>query len=487
MVNKKNINGSYEDSLNTWAKQEMIANEFISVLSKLFYNKSIELVLFRSQLIDRSASLILYRHSYAENIINKQLKIEDSLDLAKAILHCNVIPSKLDIGKLNGEWIDEKDNFIDAEDFIKIKLKNYITTKPKFKKPVDVVLYGFGRIGRLLVRELVIQGNGHQLRVRAIVTRGNGEDQIVKRASLLRHDSVHGPFRGIAIENPKEKTIYINGHLVLMLAANSPEEIDYTEYGIDNAILIDNTGIYRDRAGLSRHLKAKGISKVLLTAPGKGDIPNIVFGVNEKLVDYKNETVFSAASCTTNAAAPVLAVIEKEFGIAQGHLETVHSYTNDQNLLDNMHKKTRRGRSAPLNLVITETGAAKAVSLIVPSLKGKLTGNAIRVPTPNVSLVILKLTLNKETSVEEINELMRQTSLSGDLVAQVKYSTSADAVSSDFVSEPATLVFDSIATLVSPDKKGIVVYVWYDNEFGYALQVIRVAKNIGGVKRPTYY
>lgn len=487
MVNKKNINGSYEDSLNTWAKQEMIANEFISVLSKLFYNKSIELVLFRSQLIDRSASLILYRHSYAENIINKQLKIEDSLDLAKAILHCNVIPSKLDIGKLNGEWIDEKDNFIDTEDFIKIKLKNYITTKPKFTKPVDVVLYGFGRIGRLLVRELVIQGNGHQLRVRAIVTRGNGEDQIVKRASLLRHDSVHGPFRGIAIENPKEKTIYINGHLVLMLAANSPEEIDYTEYGIDNAILIDNTGIYRDRAGLSRHLKAKGISKVLLTAPGKGDIPNIVFGVNEKLVDYKNETIFSAASCTTNAAAPVLAVIEKEFGIAQGHLETVHSYTNDQNLLDNMHNKTRRGRSAPLNLVITETGAAKAVSLIVPSLKGKLTGNAIRVPTPNVSLVILKLTLNKETSVEEINELMRQTSLSGDLVAQVKYSTSADAVSSDFISEPATLVFDSIATLVSPDKKGIVVYVWYDNEFGYALQVIRVAKNIGGVKRPTYY
>lgn len=487
MENNKNINGSYEESLNVWAKQEMIANEFISVLSKLFYNKSIELVLFRSQLIDRSASLILYRHSYAENIINKQLKIEDSLDLAKAILHCNVIPSKLDIGKLNGEWIDEKDNFIDAEDFIKIKLKNFITTKPKIKKPVDVVLYGFGRIGRLLARELIIQGNGRQLRVRAIVTRGNGEDQIVKRASLLRHDSVHGPFRGIAIENPKDKTIYINGHLVLMLAANNPEELDYTEYGIDNAILIDNTGIYRDREGLSRHLKAKGISKVLLTAPGKGDIPNIVFGVNESMVDYKNETVFSAASCTTNAAAPVLAVLEKKFGIAQGHIETVHSYTNDQNLLDNMHKKTRRGRSAPLNLVITETGAAKAVSIIVPSLKGKLTGNAIRVPTPNVSLVILKLTLNKETSVEEINELMRQTSLSGNLVAQVKYSTSADAVSSDFISEPATLVFDSKATLVSPNKKGIVVYVWYDNEFGYALQVIRVAKNMGGVKRPTYY
>ena len=487
MANNKNINGSYEDSLNEWARQEMHANEFISVLSKLFYNKSVELVLFRSQLIDRSASLILYRHSYAENIINRQLNIKDSLKLAKAILHCNIKPSKIDIGKLNAEWCDTKKDYIDAEDFVKIKLKKFIGSEAKFKLPVDVVLYGFGRIGRLLARELIIQGNGHQLRVRAIVTRGNDDEQIVKRASLLRHDSVHGPFRGVALENLDDKTIYINGHKVLMLAASSPEEIDYTEYGINNAILIDNTGIYRDREGLSRHLKAKGISKVLLTAPGKGDIPNIVFGVNEKSVDYNKETILSAASCTTNAAAPVLSVLEKKFGIEQGHLETIHSYTNDQNLLDNMHNKTRRGRSAPLNLVITETGAAKAVTKIVPSLGGKLTGNAIRVPTPNVSLVILKLTLNKETSVEEINELMRKTSLTGDLVAQVKYSTSADAVSSDFISEPATSVFDSNATLVSANKKGLIAYIWYDNEFGYALQVIRVAKNMAGVKRPTYY
>ena len=487
MANNKNINGSYEDSLNEWARQEMHANEFISVLSKLFYNKSVELVLFRSQLIDRSASLILYRHSYAENIINRQLNIKDSLKLAKAILHCNIKPSKIDIGKLNAEWCDTKKDYIDAEDFVKIKLKKFIGSEAKFKLPVDVVLYGFGRIGRLLARELIIQGNGHQLRVRAIVTRGNDDEQIVKRASLLRHDSVHGPFRGLALENLDDKTIYINGHKVLMLAASSPEEIDYTEYGINNAVLIDNTGIYRDREELSRHLKAKGISKVLLTAPGKGDIPNIVFGVNEKSVDYNKETILSAASCTTNAAAPVLSVLEKKFGIEQGHLETIHSYTNDQNLLDNMHKKTRRGRSAPLNLVITETGAAKAVTKIVPSLGGKLTGNAIRVPTPNVSLVILKLTLNKETSVEEINELMRKTSLTGDLVAQVKYSTSADAVSSDFISEPATSVFDSNATLVSANKKGLIAYIWYDNEFGYALQVIRVAKNMAGVKRPTYY
>lgn len=487
MVQKKDMNGNYEESLNDWAQKEMIANEFISVLSKLFYEKSIELVLFRTQLIDRSASVLLYKHSYLENIINKQLNIEDSLLLAKAILHCDVAPSKLDIGKLGGEWMEEKSNYVDAEDFIRVKLKKFIGDKPKDKGPVDVVLYGFGRIGRLLARQLIIQGNGKQLRVRAIVTRGNDQEAIKKRASLFRHDSVHGPFRGVAIENLDEKTIYINGHKVLMLHANNPEDLDYTEYGINNAVLIDNTGILRDREGLSRHLNAKGISKVLLTAPAKGDVPNIVFGVNEKMIDYDKETVYSAASCTTNASVPVLSILEREVGIDRGHLETVHSYTNDQNLLDNMHKKSRRGRSAPLNLVITETGAASAVTKIIPALKGRLTGNAIRVPTANVSLVVLNLTMKREVTRDEINEMMRKAALSGDLVSQIKYSTSADAVSSDYIGEYITSVVDSHATIVSEDGKNVVLYLWYDNEFGYALQVIRVAKSMAGVTRPTYY
>lgn len=487
MTTKKNINGQFESALKNWAEQEMIANEFISVLTKLFYNKSIELVLYRNQLVDRSASKILYMHSYAENLVGEKLDISISLLIAKSILHNNVSPSKLDIGKLNMEWINNETNFIDIDDFITTKLKEYINIKGANGKPREIVLYGFGRIGRLLARELIIQGNGQQLRVRAIVTRGNDTNQIEKRASLFRHDSVHGQFRGIAIENVDEKSIYINGHKVLMLAANSPEEIDYTDYGINNAILIDNTGIYRDREGLGRHLKANGISKVLLTAPGKDDIPNIVYGVNHAEVDFKNETIFSAASCTTNAAAPVLSIIEKCIGIEKGHLETIHSYTNDQNLLDNFHKKSRRGRSAPLNLVITETGAAKAVSKIIPSIAGKLTGNAIRVPAPNVSLVIMALELKKESSLEEINDIIREATLSGELVSQIKYGTSADAVSSDFTSEPYTSVYDSLATKISGDKKSVVLYVWYDNEFGYSLQVIRIAKNMAGVKRPTYY
>ena len=487
MSTKKNMNGLFESSLNDWADQEMVANEFISVLSKLFYNKSIELVIYRNQLVDRSASKILYMHSYAENLVGEKLCIKTSLQLAKSILHCGVSPSKLDIGKLNLEWIAEGENYTDHDDFIETKLKAYINIAPSYDKPIDVVLYGFGRIGRLLARELIIQGNGKQLRIRAIVTRGNDENQIEKRASLFRHDSVHGPFRGVAVEDTGEKRIYINGHEVLMLAANAPEDLDYTEYGINDAVLIDNTGIYRDREGLSRHLKAKGISKVLLTAPGKGDIPNIVFGVNHAGVDFTNENIFSAASCTTNAAAPILSVIESNIGIEKGHLETIHSYTNDQNLLDNYHKKSRRGRSASVNLVITETGAAKAVSKIIPSIAGKLTGNAIRVPTPNVSLVIMALELKRESSIDEINNLLRETSLSGELVSQIKFGNSADAVSSDYMSEPYTSVYDSLATKISSDNKSVVLYIWYDNEFGYSLQVIRVAKNMAGVKRPTYY
>lgn len=483
----KDMNGSYERSLNDWSYQEKLANEFISVVYKLFYDKSIELVLFRDQLIDRSASVILYRHSYTETIIDKPLRIKDSLKLSKAILRADLGPSTIDIGRLNQEWTEEQMNFVDEEDFISFKLKQLVAKKHSQCRPRDVILYGFGRIGRLLARQLIIQGNGKQLRIRAIVTRGNDDLHIVKRASLFRHDSVHGPFRGVAVENLDDKTIYINGHKVLVIAANSPEEIDYTEYGIKNAILIDNTGVYRDRQGLSRHLKAKGVDKVLLTAPGKGDIPNIVFGVNEKNLNLNAEKIFSAASCTTNAATPILHLIEKEFGIEKGHMETVHSYTNDQNLLDNYHSKYRRGRSAALNLVITETGAAEAVAKAIPGLEGKLTGNAIRVPTPDVSLVILSLTLKRETSVEEVNELMHNASLEGELVQQIKYSTSNDAVSSDFIGESATAIFDSPATQISKDKKDIVVYVWYDNEFGYSLQVIRVAKMIAGVLHPTYY
>jgi len=320
-----------------------------------------------------------------------------------------------------------------------------------------------------------------------VVTRNDSDEDIMKRADLLRNDSVHGAFPGTVIEDFKGKALVVNGHCVHMIAASDPGNIDYTKYGIHDAIVIDNTGVVRDREGLSKHLNSKGVSQVLLTAPGKGDVPNVVYGVNEESFDHKKEKIFSAASCTTNAIVPVLAVIETALGIERGHIETIHSYTNDQNLLDNYHKKYRRGRSAPLNMVITETGADKAVAKVLPPLAGKLTGNAVRVPTPNVSLAILNLTVKKETSKDGVNEILRKAALHGDLVEQIQYSVCNELVSSDLVGNPCASIVDSPATIVSKDNKSMVLYIWYDNEYGYSRQVIRYAKYLADVIRLRYY
>ena len=286
--------------------------------------------------------------------------------------------------------------------FVAKQFKNFVGADKIKLIPRDVILYGFGRIGRIAARELITQaGKGEQLRLRAIVTRDKNPDDILKRADLLRTDSVHGTFPGTVIADVAEQCLWVNGHKIHFISAANPEEIDYTEFGIENAIVIDNTGIWRDRESLGRHLKSKGVAKVLLTAPGKGDIPNVVHGVNHETFDMNSENIWSAASCTTNAIVPVLKVVNDALGIEKGHVETVHSFTNDQNLLDNFHKKFRRGRSAPLNLVITETGAESAIAKVLPELSGKFTGNAIRVPTPNVSLAILNLQLNQELMINK--------------------------------------------------------------------------------------
>jgi glyceraldehyde 3-phosphate dehydrogenase len=303
---------------------------------------------------------------------------------------------------------------------------------------------------------------------------------------LLRNDSVHGAFKGSVIEDLENKALIINGQIVQMIDASNPEDIDYTKYGINNALIIDNTGVFTNREALSRHLKAKGAGKVLLTAPGK-EVPNVVYGINQGTLDVENETIYSAASCTTNAISPVLKVVNDKFGVVKGHIETVHAYTNDQNLLDNMHKKPRRGRSAAINMVITSTGAGNAVTKVIPELKDKLTANAVRVPTPNGSLAILSLELNGTTSVEEMNALIKDAALNGDLVNQIYYSFDPELVSSDIIGNTCCSVFDSNATIVSKDGKNVVLYAWYDNEFGYTKQVIRLAKYVSKVRRAIYY
>ncbi|MBA2611713.1 MAG: glyceraldehyde-3-phosphate dehydrogenase [Bacteroidetes bacterium] len=487
MESLEKTNTDYKAQLNDWIKQEKAALDLINIVGKLWFERSIELILFRNQLVDRSASEIMNLHLYAKNIVKKPISVYETVAIASEILESEVGAGRIDIGRLAFEWDQEKVKYKSQTDFINDKLKDMLgVTNPV--TPKDVVLYGFGRIGRLAARELIAQaGKGEQLRLKAIVTRGNSDIEIVKRADLLRTDSVHGPFPGTVIEDLENKALIINGHTVHMIDAKNPEDIDYTKYGIHDALVIDNTGVFRDREALSRHLKSKGVSKVLLTAPAKGDVPNVVHGVNHETVDVKKETIFSAASCTTNAIMPILQVIDKELGIQKGHIETVHSYTNDQNLLDNYHPKYRRGRSAALNMVITETGAESALKKVLPHLSGKFTANSVRVPTPNVSLAILNLNINKEISKDEVNEIIKRYALQGALVEQIQYAFSNELVSTDIIGSSCPSVFDSQATIVSPDKKSIILYVWYDNEYGYTRQVIRFSKHISEVRRPVYY
>jgi glyceraldehyde 3-phosphate dehydrogenase len=476
----------YEKEVSFQADRRRAGVEFIKIISDLWYDKSIEMVLFRNQLIDKNVSDIINLHEYAGEFVGKPISIFDSVEIAKAIFSLDLPPSKLDIGKLTYEFHLENDKYNDAESFVKDKLKDAKDTQDIH--PKDVVLYGFGRIGRLLARELMSKmGKGNQLRLRAIVTRDkNDASSLEKRASLLRYDSIHGDFQGSVVADPANNALIINGTTVHIITANGPEEIDYTKYGIRDALVIDNTGAFTTEEALSRHLTSKGVAKVLLTAPGKG-VPNIVHGVNQNEYNPDEVNIFSAASCTTNAITPILKAVEDTLGVVKGHLETIHAYTNDQNLVDNMHKKYRRGRAAALNMVITETGAGSAVAKALPSLAGKLTSNAIRVPVPNGSLVVLNLEVNKETSIAEINAIMKKYALEGELVEQIKYSLNNELVSSDIVGTSAPAIYDSNATIVSADGKNIVLYIWYDNEYGYSHQVIRLAKYIAKVRRFTYY
>ncbi|NVJ88929.1 MAG: glyceraldehyde-3-phosphate dehydrogenase [Flavobacteriaceae bacterium] len=474
----------YEKEVTNQAETRKATVEFINIVNELWYDKSIELVFFRNPLVDKRAGEVLNLINYAKEFVNKPITIVDALNIAKAIHKIELPSSKLDIGKLAYECHLNPAGCEDKIEFVKRQLKD--ATVFKEITPKDVVLYGFGRIGRLLARELMSKmGKGSQLRLRAVVTRGEINQAVLeKRASLLRSDSVHGDFLGTVQVELEHNALIVNGTTVHMISANNPEDIDYTTYNINDALIIDNTGAFRDEAALSRHLKAKGASKVLLTAPGKG-VPNIVHGVNHKKYNPDTVDIFSAASCTTNAITPVLKVLEDTYGIKKGHLETIHAYTNDQNLVDNMHSKYRRGRAAALNMVITETGAGKAVAKALPALEGKLTSNAIRVPVPNGSLAILNLQLRSPVTVDGINATLKHHALEGDLVEQIKYSLDNELVSSDIVGTTAPSIFDSKATITDGDT--IVIYVWYDNEYGYSHQVMRLAKHIAKVRRFTYY
>jgi len=486
-VNKEVIENCFSD----WKEREEAAESMIPLIGHLYRHNNVVTSIYGRAIINQSVIGILKSHRFVRQVEQKELSVHDTYAVLKVLDELELSRARIDIGKLAVKY-SEQPSSTSLKDFVKSEIQDIVGTYKEQSSIVnetdeikDVILYGFGRIGRLLARILIEKaGGGNNLRLRAIVVRdGGAKNDLQKRASLLRRDSVHGPFEGtIAVDN-ENSLLIANGNSIKVIYASGPDKVDYTDYGIENAIVIDNTGIWRDEAGLSLHLKSKGVSKVLLTAPGKGEIKNIVYGINNDQI-LSADKILSAASCTTNAITPVLKAIDDEFGVINGHVETVHSYTNDQNLIDNYHKGSRRGRSAPLNMVLTETGAAKAVSKALPKMEGKLTGNAIRVPTPNVSMAILNLNVEKETSVEELNNYLRQLSLHSNLQKQIDFVNSEEVVSSDFVGSRRAGIVDSKATIVS--EKRIILYVWYDNEFGYSAQVIRVANQMAGIIYPAY-
>jgi glyceraldehyde 3-phosphate dehydrogenase len=433
---------------------------------------------------------LLKSHRFVRQVEKKELSAHDTLAVLEVLDRLELGRARIDVGKLAVQYREQGDDQ-SLEAFLRVELADVVGGYEEEQADVaaqntkDIVLYGFGRIGRLLARILIEKaGGGNNLRLKAIVVRkGKASNDLEKRASLLRRDSVHGPFEGtISVDNEKNHLI-ANGNCIQVIYSDGPDRVDYTEYGIDNAIVIDNTGIWRDEDGLGLHLKSKGVAKVLLTAPGKGDIKNIVYGINsDDIAD--SDTILSAASCTTNAITPVLKAINDQFNVIDGHVETVHAFTNDQNLIDNYHKGSRRGRSAPLNMVITETGAAKAVAKALPEMAGKLTGNAIRVPTPNVSMAILNLNVEKATSTEDVNDYLRTVSLHSSLAKQIDFVNSEEVVSSDFVGSRRAGVVDARATIVNGGR--VILYVWYDNEFGYSAQVVRIANQMAGIRYPAF-
>jgi glyceraldehyde 3-phosphate dehydrogenase len=473
-----------DGKLTDWIEREALAENMLHLVGQLYRNQGVITLIYGKPIINLSVIEVIKAHRYVRLIEKEEIYVRESLPLLEAVSKLELPSVRIDIGMMTTAFRRVKDR-LTREEFVEDQLKAVIGKKnPDADGPQDVVLYGFGRIGRLLARLLIENtGGGNKLRLRAVVLRRKTNDTIERRASLLRLDSVHGQFNGSIIVDEKNEAIIANGNFINFIYADSPAAIDYGKFGIKNAIVIDNTGVWRDEAGLSQHLKAKGVAKVLLTAPGKDKIKNIVFGINNDTV-LPEDTILSAASCTTNAIVPVLKAVNDMFGIENGHIETIHAYTNDQNLLDNFHKGDRRGRSGPLNMVLTNTGAAKAVVKAVPELKGKLTAHAIRVPTPDVSVAILSLNFKRSTTAGELNEYLRQKAIHSEIQDQIDFTNSSEIVSTDVVGSRFACVVDSQVTIV--EDKRCVLYLWYDNEFGYSCQVIRLVEQMAGINIDVY-
>ncbi|HZG60788.1 MAG TPA: glyceraldehyde-3-phosphate dehydrogenase [Anoxybacillus sp.] len=320
-----------------------------------------------------------------------------------------------------------------------------------------VAINGFGRIGRMVFRSAV---DAENFEIVAI----NASYPPETLAHLIKYDSNHGKFSGEVI--PLEDGLLVNGKKVKLLSSRDPKELPWKELDID--IVIEATGKFNSKEKASLHLEA-GAKRVILTAPGKNEDITIVMGVNEEMLDVDHHFIISNASCTTNCLAPVVKVLDQKFGIENGLMTTVHAYTNDQKNIDNPHKDLRRARSCAQSIIPTTTGAAKALSLVLPHLKGKLHGMALRVPTPNVSLVDLVVDLKQDVTVDEVNQAFIDAA-NGELKGILDFTTEP-LVSIDFNTNPHSAIVDGLSTMVMENRK-VKVLAWYDNEWGYSCRVV---------------
>ena len=472
------------DSFGDWKWREGLAELMVPIIGSL-YRDGINILIYGKSLVNESPVAIMKAHRFARQSDNNELSELETYPLLRYINSINLCDCEIDIGEIAVKcpfFNEIKNDDPKIPEYINKELSSVINKESKRPDhPKNIVLYGFGRIGRLVARMMTqTTGPGKYFRLKGIVIRKASDDDIFKRASLLTKDSVHGPFDGTVRVDEENSALVINGNPVKIIYASSPENVNYNDYDINDPVVIDNTGIWRDEEALDVHIKS-GASKVILTAPAKGNIKNIVYGINDSILNEK-DNIISAASCTTNAIVPILKVINEKYTLKSGHIETVHAYTNDQNLIDNFHKKDRRGRGAPLNMVITSTGAVKAVAKALPELDGKLTGNAIRVPTPNVSLAILSLEIDKVISTEKINEYLRSVAFHSKYREIIGYVNSSEIVSTDFYSSPFATVIDSKATITNGNK--MTLYCWYDNEYGYTKQVISLTKKVSKIELP---
>jgi glyceraldehyde 3-phosphate dehydrogenase len=326
---------------------------------------------------------------------------------------------------------------------------------------VRIAINGFGRIGRLVFRKAIMD---ETLDVVAI----NASYSAETLAHLIKYDTNHGKFNGEV--TPADQALLVNGHFIKLLDSRDPRYLPWKEFDID--IVVEATGKFNSREKAALHLEA-GAKKVILTAPGKSEDVTLVMGVNENDLDIDNHFIISNASCTTNCLAPVVQVLDQQFGIENGLMTTVHSYTNDQKNLDNPHKDLRRARACGQSIIPTTTGAAKALSQVMPHLKGKMHGLALRVPTPNVSLVDLVVDLKRDATVEDINNAF-QSAANSTLNGILDYTTEP-LVSIDFNTNPHSAIIDGLSTMVIGGRK-VKVLAWYDNEWGYSNRVVELAK-----------